>query len=67
MSRRHAPTQGPSKWHITVMSADGIEILWHGATLDRAELTALAEAARQLRPEAQILIRSPMGETCTWE
>jgi hypothetical protein len=65
--RRHAPDQGPAKFHITVMSADGTEQLWHGATLDREELTALAEAARRLRPEARILIRHPMFGLYSWE
>lgn len=64
--RRHAPDQGPAKWHITVTSADGAEILWHGATLDREELTAVAGEARRLRPEAQILIRPPMGGLYYW-
>jgi hypothetical protein len=50
-----------------VTSADGAEILWHGATLDRDELTAVAGEARRLRPEAQILVRPPMGGLYYWE
>jgi hypothetical protein len=65
--RRHAPAQGPAQWHITVMNEDGVEILWHGATRDRDELTALATESRRLRPEAQILIRHPMGRLYYWE
>jgi len=63
MSRRrdYPAGEGPARWHVTVASADGLTMLWHGDPATQAEAEALAVAARRLRPEARIFVRSPLG------
>jgi len=53
------PHEGPACWHVTVLSADGLTLLWHGNPASRAEAEALAAEARRRRPDARILLRSP--------
>ena len=46
-------------WHLTVMSR-GV-VLFTASTRSRQEIEDLATAARQLRPDVEIIIRPPIG------
>ena len=49
------------KWYITVMTADGREVLFNGVSRDDDEIAQVAAEARRRRPDAQIWIKPPMG------
>jgi hypothetical protein len=67
MSRRAHRRFGTAKWHITVATSDNTEVLFHGTTPDRDEIEELCQAARELRPEALIWLRSPTGHVTSWD
>ncbi len=65
-ARRHAPGRGPSKWHITVTSADNERQILN-AEADKDEIEALAAEARSHSGELKIWIRPPAGRVYSWD
>ena len=52
-------------WHLTVMSR-GV-VLFTADTRSRREIEDLATEARRLRPDAEIIIRPPVGAAYRYE
>lgn len=55
------------KWLITILSPDGLTLLFHALCEDEKECQALATEARHHNLRTKIWIRDPFGQLRPWD
>ena len=54
-------------WHVTVLSADGRELIEHTACEDHKEAQCVATEARSKSQALKIYLRDPLGHVKSWD
>ena len=66
MNRSAAKSKAAMLWYLTVIDANGRDILFAGNSPNAEEIADCAREAKRRRPSAKVLVRSPLGTVTEW-
>ena len=66
MNSSAAESKAAMLWYLTVIDANGRDILFTGDSPNAEEIADCAREAKRRRPSAKVLVRSPLGTVTEW-